>query len=94
MLADVVRQYLQMRYALPALERTTSEILAAIEESSELGSRERVLVQELLNSCDVVKFAGALNGPDECRQLMRLARDFASEPVRRPSTEVHGVERT
>jgi hypothetical protein len=55
-LSDIVRGYIEARYAVPALERTTHEVLRDLRPAS-LGDAPLHSLEALLSDCDFVKFA-------------------------------------
>lgn len=55
-LTDIVREYLEGRFDLPAPERTTSEILREIEKQP--FEEHRKFIADLLRTADLAKFAG------------------------------------
>ena len=55
-IAYVLREYISARYQIPALELTTTALLHAML-SVEIGTQCVERVEELLASCDMVKFA-------------------------------------
>jgi len=56
-LTEITRTYIERQYGIPAMERTTSEILQAFRRSNlEDGLLEEIL-EELLQLADLVKFA-------------------------------------
>lgn len=56
-LSDIVRRYIEKRFALRAPEMTTEEFLEGLRESSLLSSAHKDLLREFLSHCDLVKFA-------------------------------------
>jgi hypothetical protein len=71
-LTHIVKQYLEGRYRVDLLERTTSEVpaeLASAGAPTEAGS----LARALLESGDRVKFARLGAGPAECRAAVEEA---------------------
>jgi hypothetical protein len=74
--ADAARRYLQLQYDLPALEQTTPEILPTMARSHQISPDQRQRVRDLLEQCDLVKFAGTLPDSEQCRQLLPLARSL------------------
>jgi hypothetical protein len=75
--ADVLREYLGSAEALPARERTSSELLWALPPRlSEGGLRRRL--QETLWRADLVKFARARPGPDDAATFLADARELLS----------------
>ena len=55
-LTKILREYLDGRYGVSAMEMTTDEILAAIKELS-IDARQFAVLTELLQTADFVKFA-------------------------------------
>jgi hypothetical protein len=56
-LSDILRGYLENGFHCPALERTTSEILRDLRKQNLLDSPRVIQIKELLDECDLVKFA-------------------------------------
>lgn len=56
-LSDVVRDYLEARFGVPAPRLTTSEFLALVAASPALSAAERTFLREFMNGADLVKFA-------------------------------------
>jgi hypothetical protein len=78
-LSDVIRRYLTERYALPATLQTTAEFLATIRTSSRLSAEQQTLLRDLLERCDLAKFAPVGASPEECRTATDLARAFVGK---------------
>jgi len=74
-LTDLVRGYIEERYQVPALERTTDELMHELRVSP-LSNDHQVLLGNMLHAADMVKFAKALPSPQENEQLMASARRF------------------
>lgn len=55
-LADILREYLNGRYGVGAMEMTTDEIIAEIR-TLELDAKQQEMITELLQTADFVKFA-------------------------------------
>lgn len=72
---DAVRGYIEERYDIPALERTTDELAQAIRVTT-LSPEQQQLLANMLRAADLVKFAKAVPSPAENEQLLRSARDF------------------
>ena len=73
-LSGVVRRFLSERYGLPAPQQTTAEFLRTMRNTPDLSDDLRQTVKELLERCDLAKFAALRTPPDECRRLAALAR--------------------
>jgi hypothetical protein len=55
-LTYIIREYLQKKYQIPALESVSSEILAALDRT-QWPERHRAALAQLLQEADIVKFA-------------------------------------
>lgn len=86
MLTDIVRNYLEQRFELPATRQTTGEFLQSMERSdSPLPAGQQYSLREFMLAADLVKFAKA--APDV--QLLNQALDKAEQLVdaTRPAPE-------
>jgi hypothetical protein len=89
--ADVLRRYLEEAHAIPALERTTTELAWALPPAlAEDGLRERGAA--LLADADLVKFARCRPEEAEAARLLRAARDRlgawrAAAPAAAPASD-------
>jgi hypothetical protein len=71
-LTRIVKQYLEGRYRIDLLERTTSEVPAALK-SAGAPADAAVLARTLLGVGDLVKFARENAGPEDCRAAVEEA---------------------
>jgi hypothetical protein len=71
-LTRIVKQYLEGRYRVDLLERTTSEVPAALQHAG-APSDAGFLARALLESGDRVKFARVDAGPADCRTAVEEA---------------------
>ncbi len=81
-LSDILRQYLERRYLLNALEMTTSEILAALPgalQQEEAGESLR----EILELADLVKFAKFRPEPHASESSLNAAFAFVEQTKER-----------
>jgi hypothetical protein len=69
---DLLRAYIEERYAVPALERTTRELMQELSTSAMPLEQQRSL-QHMLELADMVKFARFVPAPTENESLMRHA---------------------
>ena len=83
-LTDLLRGYIEERYKVPALERTTDELLHELKVSA-LDRDQQTQLANLLRLADMVKFAKALPAPAENEQMMTEAIRFVQQTA--PSTE-------
>ena len=56
-LTEITRRYIERQYGVPALERTTQEILEAFSRSNTEDPILDEMLQDLLELADLVKFA-------------------------------------
>ena len=77
-LTDIIRQYLDERFAIPAQEMTTPEIMQATY-GIHLADKNLRELQQLLEMADLVKFAKYKPAPDEHNRSMVQAVDFVKE---------------
>ena len=73
-ISSVIRRYLSERYGLPAQQQTTAEFLRTMRQTPELPEELQQTMKELLECCDLAKFAAQRTPPEECRRLAALAR--------------------
>ena len=78
-LSDIVRRYIEERFALRAPELTTEEFLAEAGRSAELTASHRELLSAFLATCDRVKFARYSPGEDESQGALEVAKRFLNE---------------
>ena len=78
-LSDIVRRYIEERFALRAPELTTEEFLAEAGRSPELTGTHRDLLSAFLDTCDRVKFARYSPGEDESQGALDVAKRFLNE---------------
>lgn len=56
-LSDILRSYLENGFHCPALERTTNELIRDLRNRSVFSPERLMALKELLEACDLVKFA-------------------------------------
>jgi hypothetical protein len=56
-ISNILRVYLEQGFGTPALERTTNEILRDLRKASEIPAERQAELRDLLDTCDLVKFA-------------------------------------
>ena len=78
--SEVIRNYIEKRFDVIATQRTTEEFLQTLLQSSnESLARHRSLLEEFLQQCDFVKFAGVSLAVTDMESLFRSARGFVME---------------
>lgn len=78
-LTEVVRSYIEVRYKVPALEQTSSELLDALSVSSDFPGSLKPGLQIILERADMVKFAKALPVATENEGSMQEAVAFITK---------------
>lgn len=56
-LSDIVRGYLESGFKVPALERTTTELMRSVQKQNVFQPAQQIDIRNLLEECDLVKFA-------------------------------------
>jgi hypothetical protein len=74
-LTDIVRQYIEERFNTPAMELTTDELLYKAKVHRNL-QPYRALLEQLLRTADLAKFAKAQPLPEEHIAAIESAREF------------------
>jgi hypothetical protein len=78
--SELIRDYIEQRFAVVATQRTTEEFLQALlHNSNEALVRHRALLAEFLQQCDLVKFAGNSLAITDMESLFQGARRFVLE---------------
>lgn len=85
-LSDVVREYLEKRYKIQAMEQTSEEIFASLRHM-DIASEDRNLLRQLLVLADMVKFAKEKPAAHENEKSMENAVAFVkdTQPHTRPT---------
>ncbi len=78
-LSSIVRRYLEDRFELRAPELTTEEFLEEATQASDLSSDHQRLLQGVLRSSDLVKFAHHLPDTSEIDASLESVRRFLEE---------------
>lgn len=83
--SDILRQYVTEQYHLPLTRQTSVEFLNALSRSSEFSEEDKMLLDDFLNRCDLIKFARYDATQADSRNLleeaMRFVRGGALEPA-------------
>lgn len=78
-LADLLRRYLEGRYALSAPARTTREFLEDLHKSNRLQPAQQELLEKFLSRSDLVKFAQAEPAAADWQEAAALAVRLVEE---------------
>jgi hypothetical protein len=74
-LTDIIREYMESRYNMMAVESTTAEIIDQLRNYLD----DRIIIEkvrEFLELSDLVKFAKLIPIPDENEKCMKVAYEF------------------
>ncbi|MEW6428953.1 MAG: hypothetical protein AB1568_13065 [Thermodesulfobacteriota bacterium] len=85
LLSDILRSYVEARFAIHAPEQTTEEFLAQLRHDDRLAGEHKDSLKRLLNHCDMVKFARRQTTAADCDQSLTLCRDFVRDTIPPPA---------
>jgi hypothetical protein len=78
--SEIVRIYIERRFAVIATQRTTEEFLQSLVKDSQAAlAGYRPLLGDFLQQCDFVKFAGGSLALPDMESLFQSARKFVVE---------------
>jgi hypothetical protein len=75
-LTDIIRQYIELRYQVPAMEQTTDQIVGDFSRRALVAGPVQKELQDLLELADLVKFAKWHPMAEEHEQAQQSAYDF------------------
>ncbi len=78
-LADLLRLFIERRFAVPAPTRTTREFLGDLQKSAALEPSQRELLERFLVRCELVKFAREAPSLADCDAAVELVLRFVDE---------------
>ncbi len=91
-LTDILRNYLEYRYGIRALERTTPETLEALKDTGFNDNRLSGMLENILQTGDLVKFAKFIPQPDVNESLLLDAYVFVNETKESWKKETEGEQ--
>ena len=74
--SEILRRYVTEQFNLPVTRQTSVEFLAALAKSSPFSEDERVLLEDFLGRCDLIKFARYEATTSDSRLLLEEATRF------------------
>jgi len=77
-LSDITREYIELRFIVPALEQTTDEIMQGMSRS-ELSHQQLGELRQLLTLSDLVKFAKEKPLPSENERCIEMAQSLITQ---------------
>jgi len=81
-LGDIVREYIELRFAIRAQELTTEEFLVFVRDNADRLGQHVALLSQFLETCDMVKFARYQPQAQEADAAYEAARRFIEETKR------------
>ncbi|MDR2293023.1 MAG: hypothetical protein LBE11_06065 [Prevotellaceae bacterium] len=77
-ITDIIRKYIEGRFSIPAMEKTSDEILADIKKNKidEMYSFDKI--REMFYTSDLAKFAKYQPSPDENEESFKTAFEFVT----------------
>ncbi|CAN5616037.1 hypothetical protein BH09VER1_BH09VER1_22240 [soil metagenome] len=82
--SQIVREYIQERFALRAPHRSTEEFLSEARSSNLLASEHQELLRVFLAQCDLVKFAQHRAVVGQMKELHQSAQRFVEGTIPAP----------
>lgn len=83
--SDILRQYVTEQYHLRLTHQTSVEFLNTLSRSAEFSEEDKMLLDDFLNRCDLIKFARYDATQEDSRNLLeeagRFVRGGALEPA-------------
>ncbi|MGB5106651.1 MAG: BatD family protein [Candidatus Zixiibacteriota bacterium] len=89
-LSEIFRRYLERRYGIQALERTTYEIIIEFR-SLALENSEEEVIYHFLDECDMVKFAKHDPTQEDITRHFETAREFVMQTRSLPFSSAKGA---
>ncbi len=74
--SDIVRGYIERRFAVAAPEMTTEEFLVSLSKDRRFGEKDRNELNEFMNACDIVKYARHQPTTAEANAMLDAATDY------------------
>ena len=80
-LSDILRQYIEKRFALPATEKTSEEFIQQLRTDSILTEKQRHALERFLGTADLVKFAKMNSDEKQKSECLAMADSFVDETI-------------
>ncbi len=89
--SEIVREYIEFRFEVPALESTTPEIVHDLTRTA-VRNELQTEIRQMLELSDLVKFAKVKPLPDEHDQSLKQAYNFVNGTKPRPVAEAREAQ--
>ncbi len=93
-LSKIVRDYLQLQFAIPETGGTTQELVRSIESNQQLAAEITNQLRELFTLADKVKFAGLQLSPEGLASAIKGSRDLVQRIADASQTEAQTSDAT
>ena len=90
-LSFITRLYIEERFNIRAPDMTTEEFLLSLKRSPQLNERQKDLLKDFLNSCDMVKFAKYGPTESEIENSFQFVKKFIDETKEVPPGTTEGA---
>ena len=80
-LSDILRMYIERRFALPATEKTSEEFIQQLRTDSILSKKQRLALERFLGTADLVKFAKMNSDEKQKNECLEMADSFVDETI-------------
>jgi Domain of unknown function (DUF4381) len=74
--SDILRQYVTEQYSLPVTRQTSVEFLEQLTKNSAFSGDDKLLLEDFLSRCDLIKFARYQATSEDSRLLLDEATRF------------------
>jgi len=86
-LTDIVREYIERRYEIPALEMTSTEVATAIKKEKSVNKARHRAILNMMMTADLVKFAKGRPPSSYHEESYQAAKSFIEETHKVEITE-------
>lgn len=87
-MTDTVRKYLEERFNIFALEKTTREILLELK-NADISSEDKTFLKKILSQADMVKFAKFTPADDDGFVSLKLSIEFVEKTKKAEADSTH-----
>ncbi len=90
--SDILRHYIEARFALMAPERTSEEFFQELQETDLINITQKDIIKSFLLHCDMVKFAKYQPEPDEIDKIYTITLNFIEQTRQIDTTDEEDEE--
>jgi hypothetical protein len=89
--SNILREYIEDRFALKAPERTTEEFLVEVSPALPVDAQKKDILKKFLIHCDLVKFAALEPSVEDVERTFATCRDFIEATKEREEVEAETI---